>query len=510
MQHEGSSLTSPPSIQRDWRGGFQSLWDEYDYWIDEVEGTIPPDLHGTLWRNGPGALDRGGQPVGHPFDGDGMVCRIAFGDGRAHFRNRFVRTKGWLQEQRAGRILYRGIFGTEKPGGFLRNAFDFRLKNIANTNIIYWGDKLQALWEGGHPYRLDPWTLDTLGMDNPGGVIEKFRPFAAHPHIDPYASNGTAHLVWFSVLPGPQSIVTTYEFDLAGHLIEQHTHTMPGFALLHDMAITPNYCIFVQGPLVLNPIPYLLGVRTLGECLHSPAQTPTRIWAFPRHGKGSAHMFETDPCFVFHNANAFEKDGGVVLDAVAYPTYPMQDASALYRNGDPATLPAGQLWRFNLDLGTNTVNHQLVTSEKCEFPGLNAAYVGHSYRYAYMVAKQEDGTLGPCQAFMKVDLEQGTSEVWSAAPYGYANEPLFVPRRGPARHTALAAPLDSVPPSTTDEEDDGWLIALVYEADRHRSSIVILDARHIANGPVARLWLRHHVPFGLHGSFTPQRFGPEL
>ena len=110
---------------------------------------------------------------------------------------------------------------------------------------------------------------------------------------------------------------------------------------------------------------------------------------------------------------------------------------------------------------------------------------------------------------MKVDVEHGTSELWSAGPHSFVNEPLFVPRRGPARCTALAAPLESIPVSTTDSEDDGWLIALTYEAEHHRSDVIILDARNITNGPIARLQLRHHVPYGLHGSFTPQYFGPE-
>ena len=171
MEQHRSPATASAHRQASWERGFQSLWDEHDYWIDEVEGTIPPDLHGTLWRNGPGVLDRGGQRFGHPFDGDGMICRIAFGDGRAHFRNRFVRTGGWLREQRAGKIVYRGVFGTDKPGGFLRNAFDFRLKNIANTNVVYWAGKLWALWEAAQPHRLDPWTLETMGLDDLGGRL---------------------------------------------------------------------------------------------------------------------------------------------------------------------------------------------------------------------------------------------------------------------------------------------------------------------------------------------------
>ena len=35
----------------------------------------------------------------HPFDGDGMVCSFAFRDGKVFFRNKFVRTKGFLDEQ---------------------------------------------------------------------------------------------------------------------------------------------------------------------------------------------------------------------------------------------------------------------------------------------------------------------------------------------------------------------------------------------------------------------------
>ena len=36
-------------------------------------GTIPPELEGTLLRNGPALFDIGGASVNQPFDGDGMV-----------------------------------------------------------------------------------------------------------------------------------------------------------------------------------------------------------------------------------------------------------------------------------------------------------------------------------------------------------------------------------------------------------------------------------------------------
>lgn len=101
--------TDLPYELKDWQKGYESQPNEYDYWIDDLEGEIPEGLSGTLFRNGPGLLDVNGQRLHHPFDGDGMIARIAFADGRAHFRNRFVRTKGYVEEQQAGRILYRGV-----------------------------------------------------------------------------------------------------------------------------------------------------------------------------------------------------------------------------------------------------------------------------------------------------------------------------------------------------------------------------------------------------------------
>lgn len=85
---------------KDWQGGYESLNQEFDYWIDDIEGEIPPELQGTLFRNGPGLLDINGQKLHHPFDGDGMISRITFTNSRAHFRNRFVTTAGYLAEKK--------------------------------------------------------------------------------------------------------------------------------------------------------------------------------------------------------------------------------------------------------------------------------------------------------------------------------------------------------------------------------------------------------------------------
>lgn len=77
-----------------------------------------------------------------------QVCSFAFKDGRVFFRNRFVRSEAFIAEQQAQKMLYRGAFSVGNPsGGFFFNPFDFAVKGIANTSVLYWGGKLLALYE---------------------------------------------------------------------------------------------------------------------------------------------------------------------------------------------------------------------------------------------------------------------------------------------------------------------------------------------------------------------------
>jgi all-trans-8'-apo-beta-carotenal 15,15'-oxygenase len=480
-----------PYDRNDWKKGYLSQPNEYDYWIDEVEGEIPAQLHGTWLRNGPGLLEVNGQRLHHPFDGDGMVCAIAFDQGRVHFRNRFVRTEGFVAEQKAGKILYRGVFGTQKPGGWLANAFDFQLKNIANTNILDWGGRLLALWEAAEPHSLDPKTLETLGKDYLDGVLAEGDAFAAHPRIDPSCEQdgGAPCLVNFAIKPGISSSITIYEFNPAGKLLRRQSRSIPGFAFIHDFAITPNYYLFFQNPVSFNPIPFALGLRGAGECVKFNPDQPTRIVVIPRDAKEPVKLLETQSGFVFHHANAFEQDGEICIDSICYDSFPEVEAGSDFREVDFDLLAPGQLWRFTLNLNEQTVARRLLEQRCCEFPYVHPNHAGRPYRYLFMGAAHKPTGNAPLQAILRLDVTTGEHQLWSAAPHGYVSEPTFVPR-----------------PNAT-EEDDGWVLTLVYDANRHRSDVVILDGRDLNQGPVARLHLKHHIPYGLHGSWTPNLLG---
>lgn len=474
-----------------WQRGYESQRSELAYEITEIEGCIPAELAGTLFRNGPGLLDIGGTPIKHPFDGDGMICSVTFQAGRAYFQNRFVRTEGFIAEQKAGKPVYRGVFGTKKLGGFFNNVFDLRIKNIANTNVIYWGQKLLALWEAAEPHSLNPENLETKGIDYLGDILKPGDGFSAHPRIDPASiwDDGQPCLVNFAVKTGVPTRLVIYEISPEGKLLRYKEHQVEGFAFIHDFVITPHYVIFFQAAVKFNPLPYVLGLKGAGECVQFQVDKPTRMIVIPRDPNGGeVQTLEAEAGFVFHHANAFERDNQIVVDSVCYQSIPQIQQDVDYKNVDFDALDPGQLWRFTLDLTTKKVTRELWDSRCCEFPVVHPDHVGRDYRYTYIGAT--DGKTGnaPLQAIWKLDLKENQQQLHSFAPHGFAGEPIFVPR----------------PDGTA--EDDGWVLVMTYDSLHHRSDIVIFDAQHIDQKPLATLHLQQHIPYGLHGSWTPERF----
>ena len=111
-------------------GPYAPIFDEAVFDSLPVQGEIPKDLNGVYLRNGPNPRFA---PQGryHPFDGDAMVHALRFDHGRVEYRNRFVRTKGFLEEQAAGRALYAGLIDrpslAERPGWGARGGLRFGL-----------------------------------------------------------------------------------------------------------------------------------------------------------------------------------------------------------------------------------------------------------------------------------------------------------------------------------------------------------------------------------------------
>jgi all-trans-8'-apo-beta-carotenal 15,15'-oxygenase len=127
-----------------------SLKTEQNY-TPRIEGNLPADLTGKLFRNGPGLFERAGYRKEHLLDGDGMIQSFEFADGRVQYRNRFVRTEKFVEEEAAGELLY-PTWTTRAPGSVFSNIGG-EMKSQAGVTTLIRDGKLLALDEVIPPLR---------------------------------------------------------------------------------------------------------------------------------------------------------------------------------------------------------------------------------------------------------------------------------------------------------------------------------------------------------------------
>jgi carotenoid cleavage dioxygenase len=88
---------------------------------------------------------------------------------------------------------------------------------------------------------------------------------------------------------------------------------------------------------------------------------------------------------------------------------------------------------------------------------------------------------------VKYDDVTGDRSTWFCGPDSVTGEAVFV-----ADQDATA-------------EDDGWLLSCVTDRTDDASALVVLDARDVAAGPVARVHLPRRLPFGFHANWFGSR-----
>jgi carotenoid cleavage dioxygenase len=433
---------------------FRSEGDELDL---IVEGEIPKELDGSLYRIGPNP-HYPPQVRYHWFDGDGMVHGFTLRDGKASYRNRYVRTAGLEAEMQAGRSLFGGLAEKPKeisPAGLFKNA--------ANTNIIGYANRLLALWEAGFPHELKPGSLETVGPYTFGNKLNG--PMTAHPKFDAK----TGELLFFGYQPMPP-YVTWHRADLKGNLVESHPIDTGLGVMMHDFVTTDNFAIFFVCPSVFR----LENVAQGKPALQWEPQHGTRIGVMNRKNF-EMKWFHTDAFYVFHFLNAYEDGHSIVVDFCRLASLDM--------TGDgPSGTPMP--YRFALDMKSGALKETQIDDQANEFPRIDDRRAGTRHRYGYFASSRPVSNFG-FATLTKRDYEKGTAETFSPGPNTSPSEPVFVPR------------------AHKSGEHDGWLLSVWYDSGSDRSELVIQDAANFTAKPVARVKVSHRVPFGFHGNWVP-------
>ncbi|MCX2982392.1 lignostilbene alpha-beta-dioxygenase [Halieaceae bacterium IMCC14734] len=462
--------------------GYEALSEEHDYTVDAdtITGQVPEELVGTLFRNGPGRLKIGPYKYGHWFDGDGMLSAISFDRGQVHYRNRYVRTPKYVNETAAQKILYRGV-GTQRPGGFLNNMFRFP-GNAANTAVVYHGDRLLALWEGGAPWELNPADLTTVGAHNFSGQLKMGMPFSAHGKVHP----GTGNYYNF----GMMGALNFYKIDPHGEMVGRTRHKVGNYAMCHDFAMTDKYAVFFLCPAVFKtPLKFVLGMHSIVDAMAYDPSLPTKVVVLSLDDLSLVREFEVDPFFCYHFGNAYEDGDEINVDVCRVDEMGSMDAMRdVFADIEVEPDPSACFYRFKLNLASGEVSgyrHEGVQGG--DFPVWDQRRTGVEHRYSYTATVLENGTPYTFNALQKIDHQTGVVSFFDFGPGRFTSEALFIPRPG---GTA---------------EDDGWLAAVLFNADTGRSEVSLVDAVAMSD-EIASIPLLHHVPYGFHGFYTPHIF----
>lgn len=375
----------------------------------------------------------------HWFMGDGMIHAFRIGASGVEYGNRWVRTAPWAEAA--------GQSGRGRPEG------------LANTNILAHANRFLALEEQHMPVAIDPVSMATEGMvDFAGGLPAG--PFTAHPKLDPR----TGELLFFGygAEGASNKTIRIGSVDAAGRVVRCETAKAPYAAMVHDFAVTERFVIIPLFPLIVDPE---VGLVWRQECRGYLGIMDRGV------GAASLRWMPAPDGFAFHVMNAWDEDGVICIDMM------LSAAPSLFPgpSGETPEHRPSPLTRWSLD----TRNPRAVVASRQlskldgEFPRIDERFAGRRHRHGFF-------TTG--DAICHRDEANGRETLFRLPTGDIASEPVFVAR--------------------DEGEGEGWLLAVLFRQESLCSELVVLNARDVAAGLVARALLPCRVPDGFHGNWV--------
>ncbi len=454
---------------------------EQSYPIERIDGQVPDFVRGTYYVNGPARFGRGELRYRHWLDGDGMVAALAFSEGGVRFTNRFVRGTKLVQEEEAGRALYR-TFGTAFTGDRLKHGVG--IESPLNVSIWKFAGKLLAFGEQGLPYEIDPVTLETLGEYTFGGRLNGISPFSAHPCFDDSSGEMFNFGISFSAM---HPLINLYRFAADGQMIYRRRLPIPYPCSVHDFCLSPRYAVVYLSPHLLDMEAIRDDGKTIMEALDWQPERGSQLLIASRETGETVASVELGSRYCLHLINSFEEGGRLTVDVVELDR-PVYDQYQVIPNLFTDLL-AGRPVRYVIDPATWKVleTRELKYDREPDFPAIDPRHWAQPYDHFWMLGMSKAGQRGRKFFDQLVHLswsQESTSDIYQAPAGHYLGcEPIFI----------------------ADPEDPtgGLVICKQFDAERLRDAFLLFDAHNVAAGPVATLHLKEPTPPGFHALFHP-------
>lgn len=455
-----------------------------------ISGKLPAELRGTLYRNGPGSFDRGGQRKRCLLDGDGMVQSFRIADGAVQYRNRFVRTAKFEAETEAGHLLL-PTWSTQAPGGIWKNLGG-GIDNQAGVSVVPRSGRLFAFDDHRAPYEIDPDSLATVGLSwigmEAGSTV-----FSAHSIID----GVSGEWILFGIEYGKQAVLHLTILSPENALVWHRSHPLPSHTYLHDFLATSKYLIINLHPAEIDLVSYLSGRHSMTSSLRWRPELGNQVLVFERLSDRPPQSFAAPAAWMWHAVNAYDVDGKIVADFIGYdnPDHFLGSDPAMFAimEGRRGTFDApGTLRRYTIDLDAAELHEEIIRAECHEFPIVNPALRCHRHLVAYFASIEGDDAF--FNSIARVHTGSGERQVFRFPTHHYCGEPVFAPR-----------------PTEGGRDDGGrdagWLLSQVYDGVERRTYLAVFDSEDLTSGPVATVHLEHPVPIAFHGAWLADR-GP--
>lgn len=469
--------------------GFDSLNREYTQVTIGNSNKLPNWLRGTLLKVGPAQFKIGKTDVKHWFDGLAMLYKFEITDKEIFFSNSFIKSSQYQAHQN-GKMLH-DEFATKAPLGILgkiKNLIGMMLgKDVlnpnCNVNIAKIADNFIAMTEVNNNMSFNPLSLGTIGKTKYIDTI-KGQMTSAHPVYD----NETGELFNLLIEIAPRQIkykiykIKTRDSNNSSILREQIAEFgKPYLFYSHSFFLTSKYIILYTGPIETSATRLL--THSFNEALIYNKDCKSEFIIIDRKS-GNIKYLPVAPFIFLHGINSYESEKQqLIIDLITYENLEDNPYNKFYleKLAQNRIDISTTIKRYTLDLELMTATSQLITDTNIEFPQINRKYHNQAYNYVWGVYGDNSRPNDFFNGLIKRNINLTNDiKVWHEAEF-YPSEPIFI--KNP----------------TSNDEDDGIIMTNVYDANRHISILLFLNASDMTE--IARFDLPCHIPFTLHGNF---------
>ena len=434
----------------------------------DISGTIPAELTGNYFRNGPAKMERAGVRYHHWFDGDGMIQKFKIGNNGIQHSAQFVHTRKYIEEEKAQQFLYTGAGTVIENGRPVRNN---DTGNTANTALQVWDDELLALWEGGSAYSLNPETLATNGIKTWHEDLVGM-PFSAHPVIDHKG------FMWnFGAAPyaGKNGKIFIYKIAPKTGLKTVKMIDMPFKGYMHDFAQTEQSLVFFIPPYTHTKH----GAKTFVDSFEWKPDAGSKILVVDKNDLSQHKWFDLPAGFVFHFGHASEERGLLQVNMCWYdsPSLMQQGMKDLMINGNQNESSHALATTFIANLKTGKSN--LVKSNVAlEFP-MFASGLNRANDIIFGVSKS-DNTRSRDNRLTAFNPYDGVQDYFDYNDGILIEEPYLV---------------------ESNIQKEAHIFQTFLDVKNGQSGINIFKANNLKQGPIAQATMKRTIPLGFHGTF---------